>query len=225
MKIYERLIMENDCSRLSSESGFVLITALIIMLILTIIGIAATNTSVFEIQISGNDRVHKETFSQADAGISLNERLTFENAVCNAVASGFKNDNLDIGTSIRVPKKAFATPGAPPVPFPPKPFIEDDIVDDANRTATYYFDGIGNENGRHTNLNGNGEIKTTPGSALQMVAGYEGLGAGAAGGGTHVLYDLWSKHVGNANSRSIISSQWQLSMHLINSASSYDCKY
>lgn len=209
--------MENDCSRLSSESGFVLITALIIMLILTIIGIAATNTSVFEIQISGNDRVHKETFSQADAGISLNERLTFENAVCNAVASGFNPAKLDIGNSIRVSAKDFATPvSAPPVPF---------SVDDANRTAAYYLDGIGNDNGRHTNLNGTGQVKTTPGSALQMVAGYEGLGAGAAGGGTHVLYDLLSEHVGNANSRSIISSQWQLSMHLINSASSYDCKY
>jgi Tfp pilus assembly protein PilX len=208
MKIYERLIMEKGCSRLSAESGFVLITALIIMLILTIIGIAATNTSIFEIQISGNDRVHKETFTQADAGISLNERLTFENAVCNAVSSGFKNDNLDVGTFIRVIDKDFAKPGTAP-----------------SISAAYYPDGVIG-NGRHTDLSGTGEVKTTPGSALQMVAGYEGLGAGAAGGGTHVLYDLWSEHVGNnANSRSKILSQWQLSMHLINSASSYDCKY
>lgn len=209
--------METGSSRLADESGFVLITALIIMLILTIIGIAATNTSVFEIQIAGNDRVHKETFAQADAGISLNERLTFENAVCNAVASGFNPAALDIGTSIRVFAKDFAAPvAAPPVP----------IVDDANRTAAYYPDGvIGNDAGRHTNLNGAGQVRTTPGSALQMVAGYEGLGAGAAGGGTHLLYDLLSEHRGNTNSRSIISSQWQLSMHLINSASSYDCKY
>ncbi len=205
-------------SRLADESGFVLITALIIMLILTLIGIAATNTAVFEIQIAGNDRVHKETFAQADAGISLNERLTFENAVCNAVSSGFDPGKLDIGTTIRVSDKDFAAPvSVLPVPF---------IVNDTTRSAAYYPDGgIGNDAKRHTNLNAAGLVKTTPGSALQMVAGYEGLGAGAAGGGTHVLYDLLSEHRGNTDSRSIISSQWQLSMHLINSASSYDCKY
>lgn len=211
-------IMKTGTSRLADESGFVLITALIIMLILTIIGIAATNTSVFEIQIAGNDRVHKETFAQADAGISLNERLTFENAVCNAVSSGFNPANLDISNTVRVFVDDFATPvSAPPVPF---------LVDDANRTAAYYPDGVlGNDAGRHTNLNGAGRVRTTPGSALQMVAGYEGLGAGAAGGGTHVLYDLLSEHRGHTNSRSLISSQWQLSIHLLTSASSYDCKY
>lgn len=204
-----------------AEAGFVLVTALIIMLVLTIIGIAATNTSIFELNIGGNDRVHKETFAQADAGINLNERITFENAVCNAVSSGFTANsgaNLDIGNSLRVLDMTFAKPVAIiPVPF---------VVDDANRTVAYYPDGnIGNDNGRHTNLRGAGKVQITPGSALQMVAGYEGLGASAAGGGTHFLYDLLSQHRGNVNSRSTVASQWQLSLHLLNSASTFDCKY
>ncbi len=213
-----------------AEAGFVLVTALIVMLVLTIIGIAATNTAIFELNISGNDRAHKETFAQADAGLNLNERLTFENAVCYAASSsGFTANNgvnLDISTPLVPPPpplvRVFNMTFAKPVAIAPSPFV----VDDANRSVAYYPDGgIGNDTGRHTNLNGTGKVTITPGSALQMVAGYEGLGASAAGGGTHVLYDLLSQHRGNVNSRSTVASQWQLSLHLLNSASSFDCKY
>ena len=40
---------------------------MLILLLLTLIGIAVTNTSTIEIQISGNDRVQKQAFYNAEA--------------------------------------------------------------------------------------------------------------------------------------------------------------
>jgi hypothetical protein len=70
-----------------------------------------------------------------------------------------------------------------------------------------------------------GRTVATAGSGLQQVAGYEGLGKGAAAGGTHVLYTINSQHEGQANSQSLVGLEWKLSGHLINSASSADCKF
>jgi hypothetical protein len=62
--------MKQPCSRLRDEKGSTLVLALMILVILTLIGIAATNTSTIEIQIAGNERAYKKAFFNADAGIS-----------------------------------------------------------------------------------------------------------------------------------------------------------
>jgi len=52
----------------SNEKGSTLLISILILLLLTIIGIAATNTSIIEILISGNDKLHKMTFYTAESG-------------------------------------------------------------------------------------------------------------------------------------------------------------
>jgi Tfp pilus assembly protein PilX len=52
-----------------NERGAALITALIILTLLTLIGIAATNTSMLETMISGTERSHVEAFYAAEAGV------------------------------------------------------------------------------------------------------------------------------------------------------------
>lgn len=52
---------------LRNEQGFVLITSLLMLVVLVIIGIAATNTTVFELQVSGNDKMVSQVFYRADA--------------------------------------------------------------------------------------------------------------------------------------------------------------
>ena len=59
--------------RTQQDEGFVLVTALLIMLILTIIGIATTTNTSIELQIAGNDKVFKKTFYEAEAGAILGE--------------------------------------------------------------------------------------------------------------------------------------------------------
>lgn len=55
---------------INNEQGFVLIASLMMLMVLMIIGIAATNTTTLELQISGNDKLNKQTFYQADAVVN-----------------------------------------------------------------------------------------------------------------------------------------------------------
>ncbi len=52
-----------------NEDGFVLITAMVMLVILSLLGTFALNTTNFELLIAGNDRSHKEAFYSADSGI------------------------------------------------------------------------------------------------------------------------------------------------------------
>lgn len=56
-------------SILRNNNGAVLVIALLIMAVLSLIGAAATMTSSIEIQISGNQKVGKQAFYAADAGV------------------------------------------------------------------------------------------------------------------------------------------------------------
>ena len=53
-----------------SEDGFVLITAMLIMIAVSLLGIAALNTTTFETMIAGNEKWSQEQFFQADSGIN-----------------------------------------------------------------------------------------------------------------------------------------------------------
>jgi PilX N-terminal len=52
---------------LKNEDGSVLVVALIILVVLTLLGIAVTTTTEIETQIAGNEKVHNMTFYNAEA--------------------------------------------------------------------------------------------------------------------------------------------------------------
>lgn len=56
---------------LKDQSGAVLVIALIMMIILTLIGLAASYTSIFEVMISGHKRGTTDAFYSADSGIHV----------------------------------------------------------------------------------------------------------------------------------------------------------
>ena len=56
---------------LKDESGAALVIALIVMVVLTLIGLAATFTSTFEILLSGEKRRATDAFYAADSGINV----------------------------------------------------------------------------------------------------------------------------------------------------------
>jgi hypothetical protein len=199
------------------SGGFVLIVSLVVLLLLTIIGISATNLTNVELQIAGNDKVHKDTFYRADAGTELGIRLAYDNAVCVQVQSGFDADgatpNIRTFANIRVEDLDFSIPGT----------LASTVPSDANRAVAFYPGGTIDDTLPHTNLLYQGETKYSPGSGLQMVSGYEGLGASAAAGGSHVEYDIISQHSGIQNSETVINLGWRLSTHIVNNASTQDC--
>ncbi|OGQ07961.1 MAG: hypothetical protein A2026_22495 [Deltaproteobacteria bacterium RBG_19FT_COMBO_46_12] len=56
---------------LKDQSGAAIVIALIMIIILTLIGLASTFTSNFEIKLSGNKRASTDAFYTADAGVQL----------------------------------------------------------------------------------------------------------------------------------------------------------
>jgi hypothetical protein len=56
---------------LKNESGVALVIALIVMVVLTLIGLAATFTSTFEILLSGEKRRATDAFYAADSGVNV----------------------------------------------------------------------------------------------------------------------------------------------------------
>jgi len=64
---------------INNEGGFVLITSLLMLVILTIIGISATNTTTTEVQIAGNDKFAKKEFYNLESTLSVGAAWTKEN--------------------------------------------------------------------------------------------------------------------------------------------------
>lgn len=56
---------------LKDQSGVALVISLIMIVILTLIGIASTYTSTFEIRLSGNKRGTTDAFYAADSGVQV----------------------------------------------------------------------------------------------------------------------------------------------------------
>lgn len=60
---------------IANERGFILVTAMVVLLLLMLIGIGAMRTSSIEVLIAGNDKFHKEAFYSADSGVYLTPKL------------------------------------------------------------------------------------------------------------------------------------------------------
>ena len=189
--------MKGQGSHMNNSNGGVTIAALLILAVLTIIGISSISTSNMEVQIATNDKVHKMAFYAADGGAELGTELLELNIAC---PSGFASDNLPIN-NVTVVDRDF--------------WMQDDEPKDASDNVIPYPSDtehdvqIDGATGPHTNLSIFGATSFGVGGAIQMAAGYEGKGKGAAGGGVSLLYQIFSQHQGPANSESIVAIQWR----------------
>jgi len=176
---------------MNKEDGSITVLALILLVLLTLLGIAATTTSSIEVQIAGNDDRHKKALYEADGGTEVGFEMLEQNIAC---PNGFNTEPLIIG-DVTVSTKDFWLTDHEPTGDYPSDAVRDIII---NRTA-----------GAHTNLTIYGSTQLSTGSAIQMVAGYEGKGKGAASGGAHIICNVYSKHMGRDNSQSMVISQWR----------------
>ena len=182
----------------NGEEGYVLIVAVVILMLLTVIVIFITSTTSIELQIAGNDKVHKSTFYAADGALEVASELTEQNLGCMAGFTATDGGDAVIGdnadTAIRVSELSFWQNTNAVVPS------------DGNRDF-HFPDNYGS--GPHTNVTVGGNTVLSTGTAIQMVSGYEGKGKGAGGGGGHIMYDIYAQRVGTGNSESIIQIQWR----------------
>lgn len=192
----------------NSQDGMVTIAALFFLIILTIMGTSAISTSTMEMQIATNDEIHKIAFYAADGGADLGTELVELNIACPA---GFATDNLWFG-SVKVVDRDFW-------------MQQEEPTDADNNVVLYPSDTerdilIGDDSDNHTNLSIFGQTSFGVGGAIEMAAAYEGKGKSAASGGVTLDYQIFSQHLGHANSESIVAVHWQ---HVVGSEGT--CRY
>lgn len=212
-----------------NEAGFVLVAALMIMLVLSLIGIAMNRNTSTELQIAGNDKVHKQTFYEADGGTEFAAEVLEQNIAClnfaqNGVGSQW-NTNLTTGTatdivldgnitvasgSLALWQNVIGTWSLPAgTPYP----------SDAQRDMWFppgYTPGQ-----PHTNIAIEGIADLATGSSIIQAAGYLGLGRSMSSGGVTLDYEIDSQHIGADNSVSLIRVEYR---HVVGREDPF-CKY
>jgi hypothetical protein len=87
-------------SVIRNDRGSALIVALLCLVLLTLIGIGATNTTTTDIQIAKNEKFHKVAFYHADSGVYGTPKLISSAVDGGANPSGTSFTYLDAGTDI-----------------------------------------------------------------------------------------------------------------------------
>jgi hypothetical protein len=179
---------------IQNEEGSIIVISLIMLALVLLIGMSATTTAVIDMQAAGNERLHKMAFYAADGGTQAGQEIMELNIAC---PGGFTTDDLLIGRARVVDKDIWLQVDEPTDDYP----SDDDAIRDMQIPNS---DAV-----PHTNITVFGNTQYTTGGALQMAAGYEGLGKAAAAGGVLLVYDLYSQHLGANNSESIIMARWR----------------
>jgi len=169
-----------------NNNGYILITCLLMLLILTVIGLAALGTSTIENLISGNMRLHETNLAKADGCSEISLKVV-ERAVRNDDTRGFADMVTDPNLSFELRTGIFDPDQGSPA--------DADVTCDSNSgdgpTALVDID----------------EMMTgfLPGSAIEFASGYEGIGKGA-GSGYATYYRINSSGSGLMNSTSNVGS-------------------
>lgn len=201
--------MKKILQPLVNQDGYVLVLAMMMLLVLTLLGIAATNTTTTELMIAGNDTLHKKTFYLADGGTEIAASVLEENIACVTGFTATDGTQAVLDGFVRVTKLnlwQIAAPNDPPT--------------DADAGRDIYYPNGYTAGQPHTNVTIGGQTEMTTGSALQMAAGYEGKGKGIGAGGTHLLYDIYARHLDVNNAESMVHVQWR---HTVGQEG--DCNY
>lgn len=191
------------------EDGFILVLALMILLVLTIIGIAGNRTTTTELLIAGNDSQQKKTFYEADGGTEIAAEVLEENIACIV---GFEvNSGSDALLDGLVLVDSTSLNFWQNVPPP-------DVPSDADRDFYWPFGYAANA--AHTNIRIGGKSEMTTGAALQAAAAYEGKGKAIGSGGVNLAYDIYAQRLGVNNAEAIVHVQW---LHVVGQEG--DCLY
>jgi hypothetical protein len=201
----------------NNERGFILVVALMMLVILSLLGFFALNTTDYELQISGNDKISKHSFYMADGGVQAGSELLEQNLGCPSgfvTSTPFKINGVDIyDARLGYHELMSDTPNSPT--------DIKNVPSDTFRSIRILDDPAGGSDATpHTNLVAWGKTEYLPGSGLQMAAGYEGKGKGAAGAGAIIKYEYQSQYIGLTNSEAKIGTNW---FHVIGQEG--DCNY
>ena len=163
----------------SGEEGMALLTVVLLLMIMTVLGIAAITTTSLENRMAGFTRTGEAAAGSAES--------------CVGTAVNIIQQTIDAGTL----PAAFLDNAIPagPVPQANGPTLQQEIMGQSDNNADTVNSVPPNTVAQVNTYVVNGDIDrlyATPkaGSAMQFAAGYEGTAAGAAGGGIDIIYRI-----------------------------------
>jgi len=199
----------------SNQHGSVINVALLILILIFLIGIGLSKMSTTDIKIANNIKQDMATFYETDASLEAAAELIEQNLGCitgfpdigsdgfEIIGGQFYVNNLRFGHNQR---KRGVRPGVDPTVLDADGNLIVDFFYPPVNPATMELDEP------HTNISVGGATRFSKGSAIQMAAGYEGLGKGAAAGGGSIIFDVYAERIGINNTSSTHFMQW---VHLI----------
>ena len=191
-----------------NQHGSVINVALLILIMIFLIGIGLSKMSTTDIKIANNIKQDTTTFYETDASLEATGELIEQNLACIV---GFKDTDGDtdeiIGGMFYVRNLNFTQDERNEAYIPSANHLDATFPPDF-----YYPPNYGDVTDPHATIKIGGASRFSKGSAIQMAAGYEGLGKGAAAGGASIIYDVFSQSIGLNNTSSTHFMQW---VHLI----------
>jgi hypothetical protein len=212
---------------IDNQRGSVINVALLILILIFLVGIGLNKISTTDIKIASNMKTAAKTFYEAEAGLEGISELLEQNVACPlGFADTTETPPLPAGWE-RIEGTFMATnlafwrelaAGDPKDDGDGNPATDSrDPVTNPNIIAYYVGDpGLSDYpldlDKPHTSFSLGGPTRFSRGSAIQMAAGYEGLGKGAATGGASIIYDIIAMRYGDNRSESQHMIQW---IHLL----------
>lgn len=213
-----------------NEEGFVLVVTLLIMVVLTIIGVAMNRSTTTELLIAGNDKVHKQSFTEADGGTEFAAEILELNIGCLEFASSGAESVLITDPEDSGDNNALQLDGVIGIDSGSLKLWQNGVGHWSDQVGITYpaddqrdmwFPPTYTAGEPHTNITVEGEANFAEGSSIILAAGYLGLGRGMGSGGIVMNYEVHSQHLGLRDSESVIRVQWR---HVVGNEDT-DCNY
>jgi hypothetical protein len=192
---------------LGNQRGSALMLAMLMILLLSVIGVLSVQTSITETRITGNDRLYRAAFHEAEGGTEVGKELVEQNIEERNWSEKSTRRNVKIVCGGFLTKDPLG-PGDYASDPDPATHPGDNRRD--ARFPVKNLDGAPcSDSQPHTNLRIGSSPQPAVGSAMSMAAGYEGTGKGSAGGGAWIVYDIRSQHQNVDNTRARIWARWR----------------
>lgn len=182
--------MNSFCKPIQNEDGFVLIVALFVLILLTIIGISATNTSIIDLQIAANDKAYKIAFYNADSGVYTTPKL-----ISRTIDAGAQITGSDLGNISYLSRPTGDTTD----------FFRQVMGYDAYDNGTLDIQFTLGSNNVNVDVNRTGQ-QTLVGGGAEFASGAEGIGGGAS---VAVYFDMDSFGSGPYNANSNVGAVYR----------------
>ncbi len=181
----------------SGERGMALISALLLLLVVSLLAVGLSMDSSMDVRLAAYQKFRARAFGFAESGMMAGADILES----NVADSGWDD--------------------TPPFVFPHlsaqyKGTL--DILANGLANGTFYLDENANEN---QTMAMTGDIEAavitqkvvsgiTKGSAMQVAAGYAGVGKGLGGGGAHVIYNIQSTGTDASNATATVAMNYRM---------------